>query len=555
MSLSAMRSPSRFLKPPVPGGATELQNMQASGEISPQEAQAAARSRGISLVEQSASRSSMKQPKTPEDPDQSLLDILNTGGSTGKADNSFLAPATAPGGASLVQTGHMAAPHVSQDPDQALMDVMSSNGYSAGGQSSHSDAPKGFNGMPTLEDFVKQRTGGRKVPDPDLLLQTSDSVHTIRRAAPSASEQASAPSEEADVGQLAADSGRLLQSSPQAPIGAAPFNSQPALAALTQVAPTPNNVDLASVTVDEWMKMNPSQVNAAHSFSWHPNNDADTEVSNLLEQVSHLSGKQIPPPTAPSFLQVAATFEQEDEGGREAAETSLAQHAAAALRADLGSTGMGGRLAAMVQRLGAGKGAQMLGALRGKLEARPLTWGCPAGGGAQRAEAALHLTEEGVSLLQAEKSTVAALRAEVRGLAGSSADIRKELARRLSKDLGTVYQAAGVALGGRAVSTGTSGADVASLQAALLGDASAAGKTAHAWTARSQSFVELSAKLEQVETSKASELQRAERVLVTMGAKAADTRRQVRTVAGCAEAAKQAELADSVRRALRILQQ
>merc|ERR1719158_2309460 len=125
-------------------------------------------------------------------------------------------------------------------------------------------------------------------------------------------------------------------------------------------------VDLSSVTVDEGMKLRPKGSSAAQSLAWHPSGDTDSQVTQLLQQVSQISGKNVnvdmSAPSqnqdsgaqkslsgdlnallglgdkkAPAFLQVS------QHSKLHGADKAKAMRAASALRAAYGNAGAAGR--------------------------------------------------------------------------------------------------------------------------------------------------------------------------------------------------------------------
>merc|ERR1719310_2179347 len=137
-----------------------------------------------------------------------------------------------------------------------------------------------------------------------MLVQTSNTVRTVKVASlpgdlGSGSIPASAPppAESPSGGDLASLLGLQKQpasssASPasQPPAASAPMELPSSLLGLgggspvstasagAEAVPAAPPVDLSSVTVDQWMKLRPDKVSAAHSMSWHPDSNTDTQV-------------------------------------------------------------------------------------------------------------------------------------------------------------------------------------------------------------------------------------------------------------------------------------
>jgi hypothetical protein len=362
--------------------------------------------------------SAVPPPPQTQDPDASLLGIMNNNGYHDTAPPASLAlpQMQSPVVASPPQKqSSLAFPSIPQaptnlDPDSALLDVMHGNGDSAS-----SPAPAH---MPSLADFVKQKTGHVQPADGQSLLQTSTNVQEMR-----GNDDAVPP------------------------------------------------VDLSSVTVDEWMKLRPKQNSAAQSLAWHPSGDTDSQVSQLLEQVSQISGKSVT--MAPTTQDSGASKSLSGDlnallgfGGNKATafiqlsqhsklhgtDKARAMHAAAALRAAYGSAGKAGRrLAKVIMGHSTKDSLKLLTSLRQGLQSHKASWACAGGKQAAKSETMHRLTEESVSLIQSESKTAAALGGEVKTLVELSTQRRTELVGMLEQTLRGTYAAAGSELHGTKV--------------------------------------------------------------------------------------------------------
>merc|ERR1719335_51447 len=109
-------------------------------------------------------------PPQTEDPDAALLGVMKTNGYNAMPPPGQSLPAPKAQASPTVGLSAFPAPPSTQnlDPDTALLQVMHGNGGSSTGTGSVS-------GMPTLNDFVKQKTG-RVDASPSSLLQTGDSL-------------------------------------------------------------------------------------------------------------------------------------------------------------------------------------------------------------------------------------------------------------------------------------------------------------------------------------------------------------------------------------------
>lgn len=308
--------------------------------------------------------------------------------------------------------------------------------------------------------------------------------------------------------------------------------------------------------------------------------DADSQVSSLLAEVSKLSGQSLTtaaPITAsskstsvlasdlsslmgltqdgpaPSFLQVAR---RRGAVGAAGSTQSRTQMAAAALQAELGTAGVAGRLAKQIAEQDQAKSVEMLTALKAQLGKRELNWGCANGPAAAHAHMVLMLADQGVALLKAERSTVENLLAEQRGYDAESSSMRAEFVGMLEETLDQTYEAAVSDLEGddlaplRAVASSSTTA----FQTALLEDAKEAKRLGATWVGTGSSYRELTNQFAKEQAAKDDELQKAQRVLAVAGAKAANLRHAVAKEKACAEAANTVSLLAAVQRGLHVLQ-
>lgn len=584
--------------PPVPGGAAELNSMLDSREISPEEAQAAAKSDGIHISGISALQTKATEKKlngTPlqEDPDKALLDIMGGPSSAGDANkpSEMMSPPSAPQPMALLSSGSstpsfsapaadpvpsvnsIPPPPQASDPDASLLGIMNNNGYHdappAGaslsppalqspsmasplqGSSSSKleafpqipaapansdpdsallDIMKGKSdggsaarpAMPSLAAFVQQKTGHPQAPAPDMqsLLQTSNTVQEVQGS---------------------------------------PDDGTP--------------VDLSSVTVDEWMKIHPKSGSAAQSLAWHPSGDTDSQVSQLLEQVSQISGKNVGAGTpsspssggqqslsgdlskllglggkAPAFIQVS------QRSKLHGADKVKAMKAASALRAAYGNAGAAGkRLAKVVMSKNAKESMKLLTSLKQGLQSHKATWACTGGKKAAKTEVMHRLTEESVSLIESESKTAIALSGEVKSLVQASTQRRTELVGMLEQTLSTTYAAAGSELHGTKVPKAAESM-LLELEGILKRDASKAHELGQELlSSESSSDAEAVKKLEAVHTQKEAELKKQRKELQVVSAAVDTAIKKVGHEKGCAEAAKSAGLLSAVDKALEIL--
>jgi len=580
--------------------------MLDSREISPEEAQAAAKSDGIHITGVSAIQTGATEKKLggkplQEDPDQALLDIMGSNGmSTQKpanaemmVSNSNPAPPSDPQPMSLLSSGSSTAsftppaaanpapsmnlPPVppapqTQDPDASLLGIMSNNGYHdtpppgalnsphqqmqnllgtspqqkpsfpaipqaptnldpdaalldvMGGKGDSASAPASSH-MPSLADFVKQKTGHEQPADGQSLLQTSNNVQEVHGG-----------------------------------------------------DDTMPPVDLSSVTVDEWMKLRPKSTSGAQSLAWHPSGDTDTQVSALLEQVSQMSGKSVTmAPTqvadtgtqkslsgdlsallgiggqkAPAFLQLSQHSKQHTK--LHGADKQRAMHAASALRAAFGSAGKAGkRLAQAIMGKSNKESVKMLTSLKQGLQSHKASWACAGGKQAAKSETMHRLTEESVSLIQSESKTAAALSGEVKNLAQSSTQRRTELVGMLEQTLRGTYAAAGSELHGTKVPKAAQSM-LLELEGALQRDAAKAHQLGQdLLSSASNSGAEGAKKLEALHAQKEAELQKQKKSLQAASAAMDAAIKKLGHEKGCAEAAKSAGLLAAVDKALDIL--
>lgn len=472
-------------------------------------------------------------PPKIEDPDSALLGVMKSNGIDAKPPpaQAFtqLTASAQPTSLSMGLSASSSAfpqpsPAQNLDPDAALLQVMHGSSSSSSG-STGAGAAK----MPTLNDFVKQKTG--HVSTPSSLLQTGDSLHELF------------PS-------LGGGSGAGVSESSSPP------------------------VDLSSVTVDEWMQMRPKQAVAAHSLSWHPSSDTDTQVSQLLEQVSQISGKSVTvaPTTAdhsaaqqqlssdltsllglgakpaPAFLQVAQ--KQRLHG----TDKARAMHAAAALRAALGGAGTAGkRLAQVVVGKGAAASVPMLTQLKQSLEGRKSSWACKDGAQAQHAETLRRLTEQSLALINMEGVAAGALAGEVKGLADASTQRRTELVGLLEQTLRGTYATAATELHGAKVPK-LAAAALLEFEQTLQRDAGRAHDLGQGLL--SSQAMSTEAAVQEIRTTQAekqAELKKQRQELAAATAAAAKSVQKAGRAKGCAEAAKGAGLLAAVDKALSIL--
>lgn len=309
--------------------------------------------------------------------------------------------------------------------------------------------------------------------------------------------------------------------------------------------------------------------------------DADSQVSSLLAEVSKLSGQSLTTaaPTAtvrskstsvlasdlsslmgltqdspaPSFLQVAR---RRGAVGVSGSTQSRTQMAAAALEADLGSVGVVGRLAKQIAQQDQAKSVEMLTALKEQLGKRELSWGCANGPAAAHAHMVLMLADQGVALLKAERSTVENLRAEQRGYETEASSMRAEFVGMLEETLDRTYEAAASEINSNDLAPLREVASSSTLafSTALLADAKEAKRLGATWVGTGTSYEELTDQFTKEQAAKEDELQKAQRVLAAAGAKAANLRHGVAKEKPCAEAANIASLLAAVQRGLHVLQ-
>lgn len=308
--------------------------------------------------------------------------------------------------------------------------------------------------------------------------------------------------------------------------------------------------------------------------------DADSQVSSLLAEVSKLSGQSLTTAApviasskstsvlasdlsslmgltqdgpAPSFLQVAR---HRGAAGVAGSSQSRTQMAAAALEADLGTAGVAGRLAKQIAQQDQAKSVEMLIALKTQLGQRELSWGCANGPAAAHAHMVLMLADQGVTLLKAERSTVENLRAEQRGFDAEASSMRAEFVGMLEETLDRTYEAAASDLDGDDLAPlrQVASSSTTSFQTALLADAKEAKRLAATWVGTGTSYEELTDQFAKEQAAKEDELKKAQRVLAAAGAKAANLRHAVAKEKACAEAANVASLLAAVHRGLHVLQ-
>jgi hypothetical protein len=394
---------------------------------------------------------------------------------------------------------------------------------------SDSAPPAAPSHMPSLADFVKQKTGHMQAADGQSLLQTSSALQEVH-----GSEDSLPP------------------------------------------------VDLSSVTVDEWMKLRPSGTSAANSLAWHPSGDTDSQVSQLLEQVSQISGKSVTmAPTqaqdsgsqkslsgdlsallglgsnkGPAFLQVSQRQHSHSKLHTKlhGADKAKAMHAASALRAAFGSAGKAGqRLAQAIMGRSNKESVKMLASLKKGLQSHKASWACSGGKQAAKSETMHHLTEESVSLIQSESRTAASLSGEVKNLVQVSTQRRTELVGMLEQTLRGTYAAAGAELHGTKVPKAAQSM-LLELEGALQRDAAKAHQLGQELLS-SESSVSSEAvrKLESVHEQKEAELKKQKKTLQIASAAVDAAIKKVGHEQGCAEAAKSAGLLAAVDKALEIL--
>lgn len=334
-------------------------------------------------------------------------------------------------------------------------------------------------------------------------------------------------------------------------------------------------VDLSSVTVDEWMKLRPKGSSAAQSLAWHPSGDTDSQVSQLLQQVSQISGKNVGM-TAPSQNQdsgaqkslsgdlnallglgdkKAPAFLQVSQHSKlHGADKAKAMRAASALRAAYGNAGTAGRrLAQAVMSKSAKESVKLLQSLKQGLQSHKTAWACAGGKKAAKTETMHRLTEESVSLIESESKTAAALSGEIKSLVQTCTQRRTELVGMLEQTLSNTYAAAESELHGTKVPKAAQSM-LLELEGALKRDAAKAHQLGQELlSSQSSAGLEAVRKLEGVHAQKEAELKKQQKELQAVSVAVDAAIKKVGHEKGCSEAAKSAGLLSAVNKALDIL--
>merc|ERR1719161_446305 len=325
------------------------------------------------------------------------------------------------------------------------------------------------------------------------------------------------------------------------------------------------------------MKLRPKGSSAAQSLAWHPSGDTDSQVSQLLQQVSQISGKnvgmQAPSQNqdsgaqkslsgdlntllglgsrkAPAFLQLS----QHQHSKLHGADKAKAMRAASALRAAYGNAGTAGRrLAQAVMGKSAKESVKLLQSLKQGLQSHKTAWACAGGKRVAKTETMHHLTEESVSLIESESKTAASLSGEVKSLVQTSTQRRTELVGMLEQTLSNTYAAAESELHGTKVPKAAQSM-LLELEGALKRDAAKAHQLGQELlSSQSSAGLEAVRKLEGVHAQKEAELKKQQKELQAVSVAVDAAIKKVGHEKGCSEAAKSAGLLSAVNKALDIL--
>eukprot|EP00747_Dinoflagellata_sp_TGD_P050980 gnl/TRDRNA2_/TRDRNA2_147084_c3_seq1.p1 gnl/TRDRNA2_/TRDRNA2_147084_c3~~gnl/TRDRNA2_/TRDRNA2_147084_c3_seq1.p1 ORF type:complete len:1100 (+),score=275.57 gnl/TRDRNA2_/TRDRNA2_147084_c3_seq1:219-3518(+) len=563
-SIAAAAAPSALQE-----DSSALEGFLGVGQSTPSEPTRAAQAATASTP--STAPAAVQSTSGTADPTSALLSIMNQNGLSVDVPplDSSAPTATKSAAATAAPALKDSAPALQapEDPEQALMQVLGGGGASAG--TGAAVAGSASASMPTLSDFVKQKTGRNAVtpqafrppaPPAQALVQVSESHVEVK------------------------DDGVGVQSS---------------------------NLRKAVVSLPA------SAGSSAQSLAWHPSRDTDSQVDSLLAEVSRLTGKQTavagPPPapasqagsprkpeqpkqpTPPQHQQQTPSTNSGDSeaanadmasllglsqgvfqneapvmpvafiqlnsdtqggGSTDSSTSTVVQRAAAALQAELGQASAMKSLAQRVSQQDVSTNIKMLAALQEQLKGRQLTWDCAQGPAAAKAEAALQLTESGLSMLEAEKSTVASLAAELRGVKALSDQTQAEFVGLIRQALGRTYEAARAELDGAVLGPlrRVAPAALAAFEESLNADAAAARNMSGGWVGQSSTISALAEQLSKAQASKQAQLRKAQNVLAAMQTKAAALRHKAFASPGCAEAASTTVLLSAVSHAMNILQ-
>mmetsp|Transcript_100739 Transcript_100739/g.159358 ORF Transcript_100739/g.159358 Transcript_100739/m.159358 type:complete len:969 (-) Transcript_100739:40-2946(-) len=517
-------------------------------------------------------QSAVSSPANQDDPEDALMAIM-TGSSIGSASTSldesntapvvtipapsstkmsasFLAIRTTP---APISERHLAAATPAaatpaagpEDPEDALMEVMLQGG-TTNPKPSSTLAPKHSEGSSDEKSVV------RKHPAP-VLAQTAQQIHSAIGKKRTSSKVIKLPERIAAVQKpLALDS-----------TAGAMKNFIQEVSDLAQGEPGDSQADPAEpVKRRQQQEKQESEASMMNSFvqevtrlaqgeptpqensaSSKPTTAAGLALSSDLASLMGLSDGSSPA----SFLQLTRGA------------SSRSELAAAALIKDLDASEVSKRLARTVGKSSVSSNIAMLSALREQLEGYQFKWSCAKGPVVARTNAVLQLAETGTSLLMRERSTVAALIAELRVAEESSAQVRSEVVAALQQSIAQGYEESNLELRTLVLDQLRSASPVAAsalvaLENTLRTDAAEAKRLAARFVDTGSAYSRASDELLQTSKAKDSELKQAQRVLSDARSRAASGRDEVAKEPGCSEAVRTSGLLAAVSRALDILQ-